>query len=775
MTAPDRDDASRELRRSEAALRSLVRAAPVGIGVVLDRTLIDVNERLCATTGYARDELVGRSARVLYPTDEEFEYVGREKYAQMRERGTGTVETRWRRKDGRILDVLLSSSPLDPNDPSSGVTFTALDISERKRAEAALRESEERYRAIVEDMPLLICRFRPGGEITFANHAYCRWFGRSREELVGLNFLSRVPEAEREGVLARIAALTVESPTQTHEHRAVSPDGGLRWQRWTNRALFDESGRAVAYQAIGEDSTERHLAQEALGQSEERYRELTDMLPEGVFETDLELRILYANQRALEMFGYSGDDLKRGVHSFDMLAPDEVPRARRNFARRMETADFRAVEYRGRKKDGTEFPIFLHLGPIVRDGTAAGFRGVIVDLSDRRRAERERSDLEEQLRQSQKLESVGRLAGGIAHDFNNLLTVIGGYGDLLVARLDDADPLHGKAKEIARAAKRASDLTRQLLAFSRRQVLEPELLDLNPVIRDMERMLRRLIGEDVALKTALAGDLWTVSADPGQLGQVVMNLAVNARDAMPSGGTMTIETGNVTLSPEYASGHAGARAGRHVVLTVSDTGHGMTREVLAQVFEPFYTTKERGKGTGLGLSTVYGIVKQSGGCIYGYSEVGIGTTFRIYLPAVDSYAGPLDGADEDAEAPGGDEVILLVEDEEGVREFAVGVLNEAGYEVLTAADGEEGLAVAESHATGISLLVTDVVMPRLGGAELAATLADSGRVRRVLYMTGYTEKTAIEGQPLQPGARILSKPFSRGALLRKVRDILDSE
>ena len=394
-------------------------------------------------------------------------------------------------------------------------------------------------------------------------------------------------------------------------------------------------------------------------------------------------------------------------------------------------------------------------------------------VTELRRVEAALRETEERLRQSQKLEAIGQLAGGIAHDFNNLLTAIIGYSDLTLRRLDPGDPLRRNVEEIKRAADRAASLTGQLLAFSRKQVLQPKVLDLNAVVSEMHKMLQRLIGADIALRTVLEPALGHVRADPAQLEQVVMNLVLNARDAMPQGGKLLIETANVELDEELARRYVSVRSGPHVMLAVSDTGQGMDEDTRARIFEPFFTTKERGKGTGLGLSTVYGIVKQSGGSIWVYSEVGRGTTFKIYLPQVEEATDSFLPSTASTAMPSGTETVLLVEDDAVVRQMTRGILEMNGYQVLEAAQSSEALLVAEQQADAIQLLITDVVLPQMSGRELARQLTSLHPAARVLYMSGYTDEAIVHYGVLDEGTAFLEKPFTPEALLRKVRAVLD--
>jgi len=394
---------------------------------------------------------------------------------------------------------------------------------------------------------------------------------------------------------------------------------------------------------------------------------------------------------------------------------------------------------------------------------------------ERRKTEEALRRSEEQLRQAQKVEAIGRLAGGISHDFNNLLTAINGYSELLLGRLPAEDPIRKDIMEIRKAGERATSLTRQLLAFSRKQILDTRVLSVNAIVADFERMLKRLIGEDIDLSTNLRPDLGRIKADPGQLEQVLMNLVVNARDAMPGGGKLTMETSNVDLDDSYSAAHVGVRPGRYVMLAVSDTGCGMDKEVQSHLFEPFFTTKEPGRGTGLGLSTVYGIVKQSGGNVWVYSEPGAGTTFKVYLPRVEAAQ---DGASREkpvSMAPGGSETILLAEDEQVVRELTRRILESNGYAVLEAHHGPQALEICERHRGVIHLMVTDVVMPKMSGRELAQKLAVLRPEMKVLYLSGYTDTAIVRHGVLEAGTAFLQKPFTPNSLARKVREVLDEE
>jgi PAS domain S-box-containing protein len=508
---------------------------------------------------------------------------------------------------------------------------------------------------------------------------------------------------------------------------------------------------------------ERQQHEEALV----KLRKAVDNSGEVVFMTDPEGIITFVNPEFTRLYGYTAEEVvgkvtPRILKSSTMNAAEAA-----SFWQQILSRQVVKRELVNRTKDGRLVTVEVSVNPILDEfGKILGFLAIQRDVT-------EQKQLQEQLRQAQKMEAVGRLAGGVAHDFNNLLTVISGHTDLLLGSMQTDNPAYGQLQEIRRAAARAASLTRQLLAFSRRQVLVPQVLDLNTVVAGMEPMLRRLIGEDIELGTALQPHLGRVKADPGQIEQVLLNLAVNSRDAMPKGGGITIETRNADLDEEYARRHLTVVPGRYVMLALSDTGCGMDPETLSHVFEPFFTTKGPEQGTGLGLATVYGIVKQSGGYIWAYSEVGVGTTFRVYLPRVDA---PLDAArpEETEDVAGGTEIILAVEDDPAVRALVQSVLGAKGYQVLPARSGEDALCVAEQHRGPIHLLLTDVVMPGTGGRELAEQLRPFHREMRVLFMSGYTDNAIVHHGVLDASVNFLQKPFTPQTLARKVRSVLDA-
>jgi PAS domain S-box-containing protein len=520
---------------------------------------------------------------------------------------------------------------------------------------------------------------------------------------------------------------------------------------------------------------ERSQAEEALRKSEERFRQVAENAGAWIWEVDATGLYTYSSPIIEKILGYKAEEIVGKKHFYDLFDPDSRVELKKKafeiFAKKEAIKGFVNADLH---KNGSRIFLATNGAPIMSsNGDLLGYRGADTDITQRMRAEEEKTALQEQLRQSQKMEAIGRLAGGIAHDFNNLLTVIKGYSQLSLNDTKENDPLRGNIEEIKKASDRAADLTRQLLAFSRRQVMEMKVLDLNTTLQNLDKMLRRVIGEDIELVTLLEKDLGRVKTDPGQIEQVIMNLAVNARDAMPKGGKLTIETANVDLDQAYARAHIAVTPGRYIMISVSDTGVGMTPEIRDRVFEPFFTTKDKGKGTGLGLSTVYGIVKQSGGNIWVYSEPGKGTTFKIYLPRVDE---PLEELGEKVvreQLPQGSETILIVEDDEEVRKLAIRILRTQGYTVLEACQGKDALSVLEKHKKPIDLLLSDVVMPGMDGRELAKQLGVLYPGMKVLYMSGYTDNAIVHHGVLYKGMNYIQKPFTIDGLARKVREVLD--
>jgi len=629
---------------------------------------------------------------------------------------------------------------------------------ERGRFEEALRASEARYRGLVEGsiQGILI---HVNGVVRLANRALARLVGYERaDEFVGQSIWQFVAPEDREMVLANTRArLQGGASPSRYAFRVVKRDGAVIWLDCIVTTITWDGEQAILATMV--DVTEQRHAQEALVDSEERFRKLTEASFDGI-DIVVDGVVREANHGFAEMFGYTVEEVV-GRPVTDFVAPE----SQEEVARRVGEGVEGSYALVGRRKDGKR----IQLEATGRVHTFGGRPGRITALRD----VTERRLLEDQFRQAQKMEAVGRLAGGIAHDFNNLLTVITSYSELLLLDLREDDPLRGNVVEVRKAAITAATLTRQLLAFSRQQVLELRVLDLNDIVTGARKMLQRLIGEDVELVTVLAPGAWRVRADAGQVEQVIMNLAVNARDAMPNGGTLTLETANVEFDEEYLREHFGAKPGRYVMLAVSDTGVGMSEKTKSRIFEPFFTTKEAGKGTGLGLATVYGIVKQSRGFIWVYSEEDRGSTFKIYLPMAEG--------DQQIAAPKpraaigrGSETVLLVEDSAAVRTAVRQALERQGYTVVEAPGGATAVALAESYRKPIDLLLTDVVMPEMSGRELAERLQGARPGLSVLFMSGYTDDAVVRRGVLERGTAYIQKPFSPEDLSRKVREVLDT-
>jgi two-component system cell cycle sensor histidine kinase/response regulator CckA len=648
------------------------------------------------------------------------------------------------------------------------------ELEERVKARTAELDAQQEFlRAVVDTSPHAIFVKDSQGYFTLVNRAVERAYGKSAAEILGKT------EADLNGYHHEIQTFVQDDKEVIETLRAkFIPEEQLTNSRTGETRLFQTikvplvmpGTEAVHILGVATDITDHKRSEQVLRETEERYRLLFESNPQAMWVYDRETLVFLAvNEAAIFHYGYSRDEFL-SLTIKDIRAPEDVPVLLDNLSN--ENGINPAGAWKHRKKDGTTIDVEIISHPLVFAGRDAKLV-LAKDITERKRAEAALKETEEQLRQSQKLEGVGQLAGGIAHDFNNLLTVITGFSSLAMRGLQPEDPLLSNLEEIKKAGDRAASLTRQLLAFSRRQVLQPKILNLDSVVSEMEKMLRRLIGENIDLRAVLEPNLGSVKADPGQIEQIILNLAVNARDSMPAGGKLTIETDNVYLDEDYVRNHVGTEAGPHVMLAVSDTGSGMDPKTQARIFEPFFTTKELGKGTGLGLSTVYGIVKQSGGNIWVYSEVGRGTTFKIYLPRVDEGAQQYKRGSQLAEVFQGTETILLIEDEEMLRKLAQQTLTMYGYRVLDAANGESAVSLFEQHQGQIDLVLTDVIMPGLSGREVVDRLLKVRPELRVLFMSGYTDDAIVHQGVLDEAANFIQKPFAPDSLARKVREVLN--
>jgi PAS domain S-box-containing protein len=651
-------------------------------------------------------------------------------------------------------------------DPASGVPDAGA-LRSPAEAERRRNEAEDRYRALVEGSLQGICIQR-GYSILFANTALARMFAYdSAEELVGLDLRDFVgaPERQRLAMLQSARDRGEPAPTR-YEVEARRKDGSrIRVEVQAYPVLWE--GEPATMGAML-DVTERHRAEEALRESQRILRTLIDAVPARINAKDRALRFIFMNRHQAESYGIAAGEAV-GRTASELLGSERAQPA--------EAVD-REVLRTGRGRELHEVQEPDAAGGLTRwlttkvplrdgDGRIVGVVTVAMDVTERRR-------LEDELRQAQKMEGLGRLAGGVAHDFNNLLMVITGRIELLLRKLESSEPVHRELEIVQRAAERGAGLTRQLLAFSRRQVLQPTVLDLHGLLEGLEPMLRRVIDETIELELRPAAPWSTVRADASQLEQLVLNLVVNGRDAMPQGGRLILETANVHVDGPVAGSLDTPAPGDYVVLAVSDTGHGMSADTLAHIFEPFFTTKGRGKGTGLGLSTVYGIVKQSEGFVAVESTVGKGTTFRIGLPAVRARVVGLSAGEVPESPAGGAETVLLVEDAPDVRGIVRDMLTEAGYTVVEAGDADEALGVCARHAGPLHLLLTDVVMPGLSGGQLAERVMTVRPDIKVLYMSGYTDDDIVRHGVHARGIPLLRKPITSGVLARSVRRVLDT-
>jgi len=1051
------------LLESESRLRSIFLAAPVGIGVVVDRIIKNANDLLCDMTGYSREELVEQNARILYPTEADYDYVGSEKYHQIAEKGTGCVETRWRRKDGSIIDVLLSSTPFNRADLSAGITFTALDITERKKIEELSREAERRYRTLFEGANDAIFIMKKGsfiecnqktldvfecersedivghtpwefspqqqpdgrdskgkalefinaafngkpqrfywkhlrkdktpfdaevslscfeledrqliqaivrditeqkqaeeelrkseekyrilvenageaifvaqeGMLKFVNDKTAEIMGYSKEELTSrsfiefihnedramvldrhikrqqggmlpsrysfrivnrsgdtrwvdlnvvliewegkratLNFLNDITESKRadetlrrnesrlsdllelsqmsaksekeltdfalekaieltgstigylaflnqdESVLSMYSwskaamrecaienkpieypvektglwgeAVRQQRPVITNDYQADNPmkkgypEGHVQVNRHMNIPLFD-GGRIVLVAGVGNkkepyenDDVEQltllmdgmwkilktKRAEKALQHEKERFHNLIHNAPFAMLMLDKNGIFNYANPKFTEIFGYDLQDVPDGKKWFELAYPDPA------YRKKVVTAWIEDLKAYG---PGEKRPRIYEVTCKDSSRKIINFIPVRLETGENLIACEDitqRITLEDQLRQAQKMESVGRLAGGVAHDFNNMLQAIMGYAELALLKISRGASADENLIQIKQAAQRSADLVRQLLAFARRQTVSPKVLNLNETMAGMIKILQRLIGEEIELMWKPVTDPCPVKIDPAQIDQILANLLVNARDSISGAGTVIIETGNAVLDEVYCRVKPGFIPGEYALLAVSDTGSGMDKETASHIFEPFFTTKEIGKGTGLGLSTVYGIVKQNCGFINVYSEPGYGTTFKIYLPCCQGQADKQDAVQEQT-TPGGTETVLVVEDEKMLLKFVGSVLEEQGYKVLAAGTPADALTMARDYNSPIHLLITDVVMPGMNGRELKEALSPLYPDIKTLYMSGYTANVIAHRGMIDEGTAFLQKPFSINALAVKVRQVIE--
>jgi two-component system cell cycle sensor histidine kinase/response regulator CckA len=762
----ERKRAEEALRTSEQKYRTLIENVPQKIFLKDKNSVyISCNENYAQDLKIKSDEISGRSDYEFYQKELAEKYRADDK--RIIEAGkTEEIEEKYVQNGQEVWVNTIKTPVKDEKGNIVGILGIFWDITERKRAEEMLRMTK----FSLEHAPESVLWINSKGQLEYANEEACHILGYSREELISmpiwdidLNFI-----AERWST--HWQSLPNRGPT-TRESSYRTKDGKIFPVEITGDYI--KYGDKEYHVAFARNITERKRGEEALRSSEEKYRNILESIEDGYYEVDTAGNFTFFNDSMCRIYGYPREELM-GMNYRQYTDQENAKKLYQGFNKVYRTGEStKEFDWEIIRKDGTKRYVETSVS-LIKDpsGNRVGFRGVVRDITERKRAEQEMTALQEQLRQSQKMEAVGRLAGGIAHDFNNLLTVIQGNCQLALMDLRKEDPLRKNIQEVNEASEKAADLTRQLLAFSRKQILEMKVLDLNLILQRLDKMLHRLLGEDIELVTIRTEGIGKIKADPGQIEQVIINLAVNSRDAMPEGGKLTIETANAELDEEYASRRIGVQPGRYVVLSVSDTGVGMTQEVKERVFEPFFTTKEKGKGTGLGLSTVYGIVKQSGGNIWVYTEPGQGTTFKVYFPRVDE---PLTELKEEVskEVPRGNEMVLIVEDEETVRKLAMRMLKGLGYRVLAAPEGGGALLLCEEFKEPIHLILTDVVMPGMSGRKLVDRLKEIHPEMKVLYMSGYTDNAIVHHGVLEEGTNFIQKPFTLDGLARKVREVLD--
>ena len=766
----ERKHTTEALTESEATLKSIFRAAPTGIGMVSNRILDRVNERLCEMVGYSPEELVGQSARIFYPSEDEFQWVGEEKYKQIREQGTGTVETRWQCKDGSIIDVLLSSTPIDADKPKKGVTFTALEITDRKQTEEALRKSNERFRILFDNAPDPIYIHKMDGTLLDGNKAAEKLLGYKKEELIGKNLLEigLLSGQDLPKALNTLEQSQKGNPFGPEEFTLYRKDMTPVCVEIVTHPVDIKDERLVL--GIARDVTDRKQAEEALRLSEEKFSKAFQTSPVWVDITTIsEDRFLEVNDTFTKISGFTRKEAI-GNTSLDLgfwLDPEsDRERALQIFYKQ---GYFRNLETKMRFKDGKDHTMLWSADPIEFEGQEC-FINVLTDITETKMIQEEKVALESQLQQAQKMEAIGTLAGGIAHDFNNILSAVIGYTELSLNEAEKESTLYQNLQEVFQASGRAKDLVKQILTFSRQAEKERKPVQVKLICKEAIKFLRASIPTYIKIRQKIDSDS-LVMADPTQIHQVLMNLCTNAGHAMgEKGGVLEVKLTDAKLEAGVSAQFPELKPGPYLELAVSDTGHGIPADIIDRIFDPFFTTKGKGEGTGMGLSVVHGIVGSCGGAITANSEPEKGATFNIYLPAVERGKAPA-SIKEDAIA-NGTERILFVDDETVLVNLGKRMLESLGYKVTTRTSSIEALELFKAKPDSFDLVITDMTMPNMTGDKLASELIRIKPEIPIIICSGYSAHINQE-QALTMGIRaFISKPVLKRDIAKAIRKVL---
>ena len=779
----ERKKAEEALRDSEERYKTLVETTGDGMAILQDGFIVFVSQRFCEILDRLSSDIVGTHFSKLLKKDELFRIDELHVRYISGESDLGVTETEVIRPDGSSIAVEVNGSRYTFEGKES-VLISLRDINERELAKESLQINSLRWQQAQKVAKIGNWEFDIGSGLIWGSEEAFRIYGiplnkkENPDQLLPLDEVEAcIPDNER--IHQALVDLIMENKTYELEYEVVRRDNFAVQIIYSKAEReLDSDGNPVRITGTIQDITDRVRKDRCLVESEERYRRLTENAKDLIWRTTPNGQVLFVNAAVTNILGYSPEEaLDMTIDQY--FTPESIINSEKKVEQALASDPPKEnyhVELEYQHKNGDIVQCEANVSIIMgEDGHPLFFEGISRDITKRKRSEKEKTKLESQLQQAMKMEAVGRLAGGVAHDFNNLLTGISGNIGLALLDLDTHDPLYETLTEVNKAAESAASLTRQLLAFSHKQIIEPKVVDLNEIISSLYKMLVRLIGEDIELTTVPSKHLGSIKVDPGQFEQILVNLAVNARDAMPHGGKLIIETGNVEFDGKYCKNHPHTKPGNYTMLAVSDTGLGMSEEVKSHLFEPFFTTKPKGRGTGLGLATIYGAVQQANGLIDVYSEEGHGTTFKIYLPQVEGKTERIGKDDRKLDMPSGTETILLVEDEAIVRNLAMKVLNRLGYKVLHAPDGGKAFMLAEEYKDQIDVLMTDVVMPGINGRQLADRLIKIHPEMKILFTSGYTENVIVHHGIVDEDLNFIGKPYSPQALAKKLRAVLDEK